>query len=281
MEDPDIPPEYPIKICGVVFRIRYAHLTLREVSQLCAMLLSLLCVMSVLLVYIRAPVMYGGFDIRLLTVVSSFSVCAQHVFSYLNLIMSGWGSSSGRFWCDVKIMIVRGFNTFRTVSRLVSSPLLYIQLAYLLGCANPQALLFLVLIVVLIELHLGLSENRNQYDVQSHAKFVSDDQMLQLEQVSHYQQQHPLTNVSQVSFTVYAIVNMHLSSILLLFREPVSESLVFAMPLVSLLVVYCTCLPILTHLIYLKGLWTFGEYEIYRSLADVFFLTLLTLFTFV
>ena len=138
-----------------------------------------------------------------------------------------------------------------------------------------------MLIVVLIELHLGLSENRNQYDIQSHAKFVSDDQMLQLEQVSHYQQQHPLTNVSQVSFTVYAIVNMHLSSILLLFREPVSESLVFAMPLVSLLVVYCTCLPILTHLIYLKGLWTFGEYEIYRSLADVFFLTLLTLFTFV
>lgn len=281
MEDPDTPEMSPIKICGVVFRIRYAHLTLRELAQICAILLSLLCVISVLMLYIRAPVMYSVFDIRLFTVVASFSVCMQHVFSYLNLIMSGWGSSTGRFWCDVKIMIVRGFNTFRTVARLLSSPMLYIQLAYLLGCNNPQALLFLTLIVVLIELHLGLSENRNQYDVQTHEKFISDDNMLLLEQVSHYQQQYPLTNVSQVSFTVYAIVNMHLASILLVFRQPVSESVVFTMPIVTLLIVYCTCLPILTHLIYLKGAWTFCEYEIYRSLADVFFLTLLTLFTFV
>lgn len=282
MEDPvEIRVETPIKICGVVFRIRSAQLTLRELSQLCAILLSILVVMSVCVFYIRAPVMYGQVDLRIFTIVATTSACAQHLLSYLNLIMAGWGSSTGRFWCDVKIMIVRGFNTFRTLSRLVASPALSIQLAYLLGCDNIQALFFLGIILVLSELHNGLSENRNQYNVQTHEKFISVDSRLMLEMVNNYQQSHPLTNVSQVSFTVYSIVNIGVSTILLLFRHTVTDSLIFAMPIVILILVHCTGVPIVTHFLYLKGLWTFCEYEIYRSLLDILFLALITLFTFV
>jgi len=280
MEDPD-EITTPIKICAVVFRIRYAQFAMRELSQLCAILLSVLCIVSVCLIYLRTTTTYGRMDIRWLTVLATLSTCIQHLFSYLNLIMAGCGSSDGRFWCDVKIMIVRGFNTIRTVARLVSSPLLYVQMALLLGCDNTQALVFLCIVIVLAELQFGLSENQNQYDVQTQDKFIDDNKLL-LEQVNKYQQEHPLTNVSIQAFVVYAILNVIVSTILLLCQPAlVGESIFFATPIVTMLIVYCTGIPILTHLFYLKGAWTFCEYEIYRSLADCLFLTLLTLFTFV
>mgnify|MGYP006096238795 CR=1 FL=1 len=282
MEDPDetTTPANPIKVCGVVFRIRYAQFAMRELSLICTILMSLVCIVSVCLVYLRTPVLYGRINIRWLTVTASVSVASQHLFSYWNLIMAGCGSSNGRFWCDVKIMIVRGFNTIRTVSRLVSSPLLFMQMALLLGCLSAQALLFLCIIIVLSELQLGLSENQNQYDVQTQDKFIDDNKLL-MEQVHKYQQEHPYNNVRLQSFVVYAVLNVLVSTILLLCHNAVPESMTFAMPIVTILLLYCSGVPILTHLLYLKGVWTFCEYEIYRSLADVLFLTLLTLFTFV
>jgi len=282
MEDPDetTTPTTPIKVCGVVFRIRYAQFAMRELSLICTILMSLICIVSVCLVYLRTPVLYGRINIRWLTVTASVSVASQHLFSYWNLIMAGCGSSNGRFWCDVKIMIVRGFNTIRTVARLVSSPLLFMQMALLLGCLSAQALLFLCIIVVLSELQLGLSENQNQYDVQTQDKFIDDNKLL-MEQVHKYQQEHPYNNVRLQSFVVYAVLNVLVSTILLLCHNAVPESMTFAMPIVTILLLYCSGVPILTHLLYLKGVWTFCEYEIYRSLADVLFLTLLTLFTFV
>ena len=277
MEDPEaiIPP---IRICGLVFRIRATTLAFRELSQLCTVILSALCIVSICMMYLRPPVFYGPLDIRWLTIGALVAVCSQHLFSYFNLLMAGWGSSTGRFWCDVKIMIVRGFNTIRTLSRVVASPMLTVQLALLLGCTHTPALLFLCLLSVLGELQLGLSENQNQYDVQTHEKFVSDENRLLLETVHNYQAAHPLTNVSQVSFVVYALINISVTTILLLFREKVEEAAIFAMPIVVMLVLYIVCLPIFAHLSYLKGIWTFCEYEIYRSLGDVLLLTLVTCF---
>jgi hypothetical protein len=279
MEDPE--ESAAIKICTVPFKIREKQLVFRELMQLCTIVISILFIIGTCMIYSRTPVLYNTIDIRWFSIVACLSSAAHYLFSYLNLLTLGWGSSDGRFWCDIKIMIVRGFNTIRTISRCISSPMLYVQFAYLLGVWCPTTLLFLCMLIILSELQLGWSENINQYDVQTHDKFVSSDNLLLLESVHKYQTEYPQNKVSYMPFVVYCQINIVTCTILLVQREEVATGVTFAVPLIVMLVLYNVCLPIFAHLAYLKSVWTYCEYEIYRSLLDTVFLTLLTLFIFV
>lgn len=269
----------PIKICRLPFRIRRPQLVMRELTQICALVLTFLLVVGLSIIYSHQSPSYDGVDIRWLTIVACLSQCVQHCFTLVNLRSAGWGSSNGHFWCDVKIMIVRGFNTIRSASRMVSVPVLYVQMAYLLGCSCPSTLMLLAMLAMLGEYQSVLSENQNQYDVQTHDKFVSDDNLLLFEQVHKYQSEHPHTRVKHAPFVLHTMLNLYLATCLVLFKQVVPHPLFFATPVIVLLMTYTVCIPILTHLLYLKGVWTFCELDIYRSISDVVLMTLITLFS--
>jgi hypothetical protein len=269
----------PIKICRTTFRIRRPQLVMQELTQICALVMALLIVVGICVIYSRPSSTYDGVDIRWLTVVACFSLCVQHCFTFVNLRSAGWGSANGQFWCDVKIMMVRGFNTIRSISRMVSVPVLYVQMAYLLGCSCPSTRMLVVMLALLGEYQAVISENQNQYDVQTHEKFVSDDNFLLLEQVHKYQSEHPLTKVKHTPFVLHAVLNLYLATCLMMFKTVVPHPIFFATPVIVLLMTYTVCIPIMTHLLYLKGVWTFCELDIYRSISDVVLIVLLTLFT--
>lgn len=269
----------PIKICRRTCRLRRPRLVMQELTQLCALVLTLLLVIGLCLIYSRPTSTYNGFDLRWLTMVACSSLWVQQCFTFINLRSSGWGSANGQFWCDVKIMMVRGFNTIRTVSRMVAVPVLSVQMAYLLGCACPSTLMLLAMLALLGEYQAGISENQNQYDVQTHDKFVSDDNFLLVEQVHKYQSEHPLVKVKHTPFVLHALLNLYLVTSLMLFKNVVPKPILFATPVTALLMLYTVCVPIMTHLLYLKGFWTFCELDIYRSISDVVLMGLLTLFT--
>jgi len=269
----------PIQICRLTFRLRQPRLVMQELTQLCALVLTLLIVVGLCIIYSRQSKAYDGFDIRWLTMVACLSLWVQHCFTFINLRSAGWGSANGQFWCDVKIMMVRGFNTIRTVSRMVSVPVLSVQMAYLLGCSCPSTLMLLAMLALLGEYQAGISENQNQYDVQTHDKFVSDENCLLLEQVHKYQSEHPRAKVKHTPFVLHAMLNIYLVTCLMMFKNVVPQPIFFATPVIVLLMMYTVCIPIMTHLLYLKGVWTFCELDIYRSISDVVLMVLLTLFT--
>jgi hypothetical protein len=282
MEDPqEMTAPSPIKCCTLPFRIRRRTLALREISQLCALILAILCIIGTCVVYVRPPITYSNIDIRWCALTACFIVFIQHFLTFINLLTNGWGSSQGRFWCDVKIMFVRGFNTIRTTTRLVAVSVLYIQLALLMGCSSLPALLLLVALSIMSEFQAGIAENQNQYDVQTHEKFISDDHFLEMEQVHQYQLEHPLSNVKFTPIFLYGFLNVYMTTILLTTRTLVDSHLVFETPVVVLIILFNVFLPICTHLCYLKGLGTFCELELCRSAADTLLLTLLMLFTLV
>ncbi len=125
----------------------------------------------------------------------------------------------------------------------------------------------------------GISENQDQYDVQAHDKFVSDENCLLLDQVHKYQSEHPRAKVKHTPFVLHAMLNIYLVTCLMMFKNVVPQPIFFATPVIVLLMTYTVCIPILTHLLYLKGVWTFCELDIYRSISDVVLMTLITLFS--
>lgn len=279
LENPSSTEVPPIHICQMAFRLRKPQLVMQELTQLCALVTTLLVVVCLCIIYSREATAYKGVDLRWLTMVACLSLCVQHCFTFINLRSAGWGSANGQFWCDVKIMIVRGFNTIRSVSRMVLVPVLYVQMAYLLGISCHPTLMLLTMVALLGEYQAVLSENQNQYDVQTHDKFVSDDNLLLLEQVHKYQTEHPIVKVKYTPFVLHAVLNLYIAICLMMFKEAVPQPIFFATPVVVLLMNYTVCVPIMTHLLYLKGVWTFCELDIYRSICDVVLMTLLTLFT--
>lgn len=282
MEDPqEMSEPSPIKCCGIPFRIRRSTLALREISQLCALILSILCITGTCVIYIRPPITYSNIDIRCLALAACFTVLIQHFLTFMNLLTNGWGSSKGRFWCDVKIMFVRGFNTIRTTSRLVSVSVLYIQLSILLGCSNFSTLLLLVALSIMAEFQSGISENQNQYDIQTHEKFISDDNFLEIEQVHQYQLEHPLSNVKFTPILLFGCLNAYITTTLLMTQSETVSHLFFEKPVIILIILFNVVVPTCTHLYYFKALCTFCELEIYRSLSDTILLTLIILFTLV
>lgn len=282
MEDPQETIEIPpIKCCFIPFRIRRSRLALREISQLCALILSILCIISTCVIYIRTPILYSNTDIRCLALTACLIVFIQHLLTFLNLLTNGWGSSKGQFWCDVKIMFVRGFNTIRTMTRFASVTVLYIQLSFLLGCSNTSSLMLLVSVSIMAEFQSGIAENQNQYDIQTQEKFISEDNFLELEDVHQYQKEHPLTNIKFTPIFLYGFLNAYITTTLVINRSDMDSHIFFETPVIILIIFFNVILPICTHVYYLKALCTFCELEIYRSICDTILLTLIILFTLV
>ena len=130
--DESEPKSTIIKVCSIDFRIQKEPLTLRSFIKLICTIISLEFIIGIGIFFMRASIP----DVRFLRgypLIATMFICVLYILMYTNLIMNGWGAQDGRFWCDVKIMYVRGFNTIRTVTKIGSNVFLLIFLAILLG----------------------------------------------------------------------------------------------------------------------------------------------------
>ena len=287
MEDPDsseaapilsVPSVDPILIFGRPCKLRGDTLTLRELHRMCAVLLTLVASGATAICFQRQSV-GNVFNVRWLPILATFSTASMYMLNFVNIYMGGWGTANGRFWCDVIIMYVRGFNTMHTVSRFFTASALFSMVASLLGLDT--CVPFICLLVVVAEWQAGLAENQNQYNIKFHDKFVDDDNRLTLETLHAYQTSHPIEHTAWSTFIVSS--GLKAATLTSIFTLAASETynLVFRAPVIVSILMWAFMVTALLDFAYLKQSITFCQLEIYRMLSDTIFLPLIIMFALV
>jgi len=208
-------------------------------------------------------------DVQIGITLISFLIFIQHVLVYANLIGNGWGTPKGKFWCEVKIMIARGFNTIRTSLRLLITPWLFIVMSVEVGITDPITILFLVMLAIISEINAGTSENQNQYDMQTNEKFVDSANQLLLEELNMYQKEHALQKVTWVPLIIYVIIQNILLAALILGGDSIG--------FIPFIVLFHSVLQQLMSFLHLFGSWSFVQLEIFRSFVDLGLILLLVI----
>ena len=278
--DESEPKSTIIKVCSIDFRIQKEPLTLRSFIKLICTIISLEFIIGIGIFFMRASIP----DVRFLRgypLIATMFICVLYILMYTNLIMNGWGAQDGRFWCDVKIMYVRGFNTIRTVTKIGSNVFLLIFLAILLGHTSWLTSLLILGLYIIIEWQTGIAENLNQIDIKAFDKFVESNGILQLEQLQYYQLQRTIENIQWTPFIVSFVLRLYLMSCICITSTFETEWLVFQIPIIILIVIYIGILPSMIDFAYYKGMYTFCQIEIFRSLSDVLFPVLIMAFALV
>ena len=62
----------------------------------------------------------------------------------LNLRMNGWGSATGKFWCDLRVMLMEGYNAIYTVCFALSSSMLLWIVTLNIGILELYGLLWII-----------------------------------------------------------------------------------------------------------------------------------------
>jgi|TARA_B110000208_G_C11661384_1_gene391773 hypothetical protein len=264
--------EEPILLFNMPLRFQNTKLILREFSRCIASILLVITLLGLFLAYIAHP----KIDIELLSAQHGITFCSfflfsQHALVYSNLVSNGWGNDKGKFWCEVKIMIARGFNTIRTSIRLFVTSLLFVIMAIELGVKDPITLLFLSMLAIISELNAGVVENQNQYDLPTNDKFVDSENQLLLEHLQVFQKEHPLQRVSWSPFVLTGSIQAILL-VSLFWGSKIGSA--FGLP--CLISGYCISQLGMTVL-HLCGVWTFVQLELFRSLVDVGIVTFSTI----
>ena len=270
----------PIKCCNFVCRLQESELCLYELPRLCAVLsvVKLLCAISVL--FMRPTVTKYQINIRILPVFALFASTVGYIATFANLKMGGWGSHDSRFWCDVKIMYVRGFNTVRIIIQMLTKSILFVFLVLMLNIDNPITVnCFVVLAVVLAEWQAGVAENQNQYDVKMYEKFVKDG-LLSIEMLHFFQKRHPKKHSTLAPFFLHVGILTYIVTIVLV-DGTFDPGLVFAMPIVVSIAMYIYILPVVLQMMYYKNVCTFCQMEVYKMSVDMIVLPIIVMFTLV
>ena len=251
--------QQPILIFGIPLRFQNPKLTLREFSRFVACIAVALTIISCLLSYMTRR--DGYVDVQIGLTLISFLIFIQHVLVYTNLISNGWGEQKGKFWCDIKIMVARGFDTIRTSLRLLITPILFIVMSVELGITDPITILFLVMLAIISEINAGTSENQNQYDMQTNEKFVDSANQLLLEELNMYQKEHALQKVTWVPLIIAVVIQNILLVALILGGDSIG--------FIPFIVIFHTVLQQLMSFLHLFGVWSFVKLEIFRSFVDL------------
>ena len=282
MEDPESKnslvnnaPTIPsaIKLCGINIRVKHETLLLSEIIRIACILCLVQTSCAIFIVFLREPIKISFIgNIRWLSVASIGIMTVMYGLIYMNLKSGGWGAEDSRFWCDIKIMYVRGFNTIRTVSRIFTAICLTILLGVISDSGHIDTLIFASTLAVMAEWQAGLSENQNQYDVRLDSKFLSENNALLLEPLNDYQNSHPKENISWSPFVVHTFIKILLHTTLLLTHSRSSDTFEFESVVQSIIWLYMVFLPVILDAAYLKHACSFVVIEIYRMLVDVFIL---------
>ena len=280
VDNPSESVSVPIEILSIKCRVQDRTLIASDLHRLFACICGIQWICGAAILYLRPPLLCGSFNLRWLPILALCSASIMYGLMYANLKSDGWGAADSRFWCDVKIMYVRGFNTVRTITRFICSSALTTLFAAFFDDMTPTTVIFACMIAIIAEWQAGLTENHNQYNVKVHDKFVTEQRTLDLEALHHFQKQHPHTNISWAPFVVHAILKFVLYFTLVVFRTD-SVDFVFKVPVALIVWLYECVSPMIVDFVYLKGITTFVKIEIYRMVIDASLLGLIMAFTLV
>jgi len=285
MEDPEEKTSFvdsepiTLTIFTIPFRLQKDTLKIHEMPRLCAIVICLCGLCGTVTLFMREGVYFKGVNLRWISVLAMLVTSVQYSVVYLNLAMNGWGAPKSRFWCDVKIMFVRGFNTIRTMSRFFSMTLLFALLTFILG-APPSGIFYVSLLAVIAEWQIGIVENQNQYDQTIHEKFIDEQGELCLESLHTYQVKHPNESVVWSPFVISCLVKTWVITCLFL-TSNLPQQWIFATPLIICILLWSYILPSVLDFMYLKNVCTFCQLELYRMVSDIIFLSLIMMFSLV
>lgn len=269
----------PITVFKLKCRIRYDTLHLRELPLICFLLLTILSLCGTSVIFMRESIPFHGLNLRWFSLFTLFACTIMYGLLFINIYNGGWGAADTRFWCDVKIMYVRGFNSIRTIMNWLTTSLVFIQLAILFNVES--SLLFIAMLVIISEWQAGISENQNQYDIKFTEKFTDIDQHLLVEFLHAYQLQHPLQKIDWVCFIIHSTLKIYILSVMFYISPGLRTEMAFTIPFVVCSIVWKLILPCVLDFAYFKQVITFCQLEIYRMITDVVMLLFLTMFALV
>ena len=263
----------PILIFGVLpLRFQNPKLTLRESTRVTMLIAAALTIISCLLAYMTRRDVYVDVLASQIILIS-FLIFIQHGLVYTNLISNGWGEQKGKFWCDIKIMVARGFNTIRTSLRIFITPLLFMVMSVEVGIKDPITILFLVMLAIISEINAGMSENQNQYHMQTNEKFVDSENQLLLEELNMYQKEHTLQKITWGPLIIYGTILNILLIALIIGGDSIGP--------IPFIVLFHSVLQQLMSFLHLFGVWSFVKLEIFRSFVDLGLMLLLIIASYV
>ena len=264
----------PLTLCTLVFRLKSdQRLTMQDLCKCASAIITLEFVCAIALRFMRG-------DAYWLPVLAMLPTCLLYIVMYLNLLTGPWGSENSRFWCDVKIMYVRGYNTIRTVTRMFSISLLFIFMNHLLGHFQTCMTLLLVLIIVVIEWQSGLAENANQYDIKAFDKFM-DGNRLCVESLHFFQLQKRSEASHWMSFVIACVVKVYTVTCIFITAPNSGPIPLFQIPIIIMITLYSILLPTMLDFMYLKSMATFCQIEMVRTVIDIIFPFLVVVFSLV
>lgn len=279
-KSPPMTKSTPMYCMGSVkCRINEDTLKLQELHRLTAVFLSVFSICSCSVTFMRSPVSKYGLNIRWMPVVALFITTSMYILKFANVKMGGWGAADSRFWCDVRIMYVRGFNTVRTIVNWISSSVVFSMLTLLMGVES--SVLFILMLNIVADWQAGMSENQNQYNIKFQDRFMDEKEQLCLESLHHYHKQHTLEKIAWTPFVLAYFLKTYLLSCMIFYSDGISSEFIFAIPMVVLIVTWVFLIPCFLNFVYLKQVITFCNLEMYRILADCVMPTLLVMFTLV
>ena len=275
----DTPPIHIFGSLGTRCRIKQDTLKLRELHQLTAVWLAAFSICACSVSFMREPVIKYGINIRWISIISLFVTTNMYIVKFMNVKMGGWGAENSRFWCDVRIMYVRGYNTVRTIFGWVTCSTLFGLLAMLMSVDS--SLLFIVTLMIIADWQAGIAENQNQYDIKFQDKFIDDNDYLCMEKLHSYQQRHINSNIVWSPFMIANGIKAYTLTAIIFHSNGIQQDFVFVVPVIVLITMWAFILPCFLDFVYYKQIITFCKLEIFRMLVDCTILPLIVMFTLV
>jgi len=284
------PATTPLRLCRrFQCRFKQPQLHLHELYQLYLFIGAAQLLFGIVILCMREPLnasllLHGkpvgpAINGRWLPLFALAATVFQYAFSYVNVLSKGWGDPKSRFWCDLRIMYIRGFNTVRTTVRFFSVSFCMLFAMCLSGMAEVSTVVCMVILTVMAEWQLGVLELTNQYDTQLQSKA---EEFVSLEVLQYVQTQRttpsktnwsPMVVAATVKTLTWALVYVYSSSVI------DDTPYKFIRALILTLTCYTYVVPLLEHFVYQKNLLTFCELELHRMCSDIFFLLIVVTFS--
>jgi len=264
VDSPEI-NEMPLTICSTVCRLSTeVPLTMRELIKTVFSIITLefICILGI---YFMSNESSWAL---VLGILQMLPVVVLYLSMYVNVITGGWGTDHSRFWCDVKIMYARGFNTLRSCTSFVSRSICFCFIAIVMDHRSLSTVGLLPLLAVLAEWQVGLSENKNQYDIKVFDKFMKDGHLC-IESLQHFQTHQTVKKTHFTPFIAALVIKTYVITTLLFSWSHNSSEITFGIPIVCMLIFYVWCAPLLLDFMYLKSALTFCQLELARMLLDI------------
>lgn len=287
MEDPESketlfhespPTNHALTLFGIPLRVKQMPLNMFTLVKVGLIVTALQVILSSAIVFMRPQLPY---QMRWIPVLATSSIAILYALMCGNIISGGWGTASGRFWCDVKIMYARGFNTIRSITNLWTTSLFLIYMAFLLDNSQFLVVALLCFSAMVIEWQTGTGENINQYDIKSFERFVDADGILCLESLHAFQVQKSDQQTYWLPTILASTARLYICTMIFASGNFTADTHTFKIPILVLITLYLCIIPIVIEICYHKHIITFCQVEAYRTITDISIPTIINAFSLV